>query len=160
MSKRKTKHSRTLVDKYPPSGPCACDVCRGYCARPGWWTVAQATHALESGLGNRMMLEIAPEFTFGVLSPAFRGSERLIATNIFAGNGCTFLQNDLCELFGTGHQPLECRFCHHERKGLGWKCHHDLEQDWKTTAGQALVNRWIRQIGLRYQPMFGNRERK
>jgi len=32
------------------------------------------------------------------------------------------------------------RFYHHERRGLGPKCHADLEQDWKTPAGQALVN--------------------
>jgi hypothetical protein len=121
-----------------------------YCTRPGWWTVAEATHAMDSGYSERMMLEVAPELTFGVLSPAFKGCERFFATNEYAGNGCTFLKNDRCELYGTGHQPLECRFCHHERRGLGRQCHADLERDWKTSAGQALVEKWIEQVGLGY----------
>jgi hypothetical protein len=96
-----------------------------------------------------MMLEIAPELTFGVLSPAFKGCERSVATNQFSRNKCTFLKADRCELFGTGHEPLECRFCHHDRRGLGPKCHADLEKDWKSVSGQALVERWIKQMGLR-----------
>ena len=100
-----------------------------------------------------MMLEIAPEMTFGVLSPAFKGCERSIATIQFSRNCCTFLKNSLCELFGTGHQPLECRFCHHDRKGLGSECHAKLEKDWNSIAGQALVNQWIKLVRLRY-PIF------
>jgi hypothetical protein len=153
MTKRKAKNKRTLIEKYPPSEPCACEICVGYCARPGWWTVAESARALEAGYANRMMLEVAPELTFGVLSPAFKGCERSIAINEFAQMGCTFLKNNLCELFGSGHQPLECRFCHHERRGLGLKCHADLERDWKTRAGQALVEKWIRQVRLNY-PIF------
>ena len=116
--------------------------------RPGWWTVEQAARALEAGLGNRMMLEIAPELTFGVISPAFKGCERSIAVNQFARDGCTFLKDERCELFGTGHEPLECRFCHHDRRGLGPKCHADLEKDWHTAAGEALVERWIKKVNL------------
>jgi hypothetical protein len=152
MPKKRAKTKRTLLEKYPPSEPCSCQICLGYCARPGWWTVEQAAAALEAGYGSRMMLEVAPELTFGVLSPAFTGCERSIATNRFARNGCTFLKNHLCELYGTGHQPLECRFCHHERRGLGPACHASLEKDWRTLAGQALVDRWIRQERLRYRP--------
>ena len=149
MTKRKTKHQKSLAEKYPPSEPCACEICLSYCARPGWWTVEQAARVIEAGYGERMMLEIAPELTFGVLSPAFKGCEKSIATNQFANNGCTFLKDDRCDLFGTAHQPLECRFCHHDRRGLGPKCHADLEKDWKTSAGQALVEAWIRQVRLR-----------
>lgn len=149
MSKRKARNKKTLPEKYPPSEPCSCEICLAYCARPGWWTVDEATRALEAGCGNRMMLEISPEFTFGVLSPAFKGCEKSFATNPFAKNGCNFLRNDLCELYGTGHQPLECRFCHHDRRGLGPKCHADLEKDWKTPAGQTLVEKWVKQVGLR-----------
>lgn len=94
------------------------------------------------------MLEIAPELTFGVLSPAFKGCERSIATNQFANNSCTFLKQERCELFGTGLQPLECRFCHHDRRGLGTQCHSDLEKDWKRPAGQTLVQTWIKQFDL------------
>jgi len=149
MARRKLKHTKSLAQKYPASEPCTCDVCLGYCARPGWWTVEQAERALDAGYGERMMLEIAPELTFGVLSPAFKGCEKSVATNQFARNGCTFLKNDRCELFGTGQQPLECRFCYHDRRGLGMKCHADLEKDWKTVAGQTLIDRWIKQTGPR-----------
>ncbi|MBM3138184.1 MAG: hypothetical protein FJZ98_08360 [Chloroflexi bacterium] len=37
-----------------------------------------------------MMLEIAPDRAFGVLSPVFRGCEGKIATNTFSENHCTF----------------------------------------------------------------------
>ncbi len=154
MSRKQSK--KMLAEKYPPSEPCTCSICLSYCVRPGWWTVEQARHALDAGYGDRMMLEIAPELTFGVLSPAFKGCERSVATNSFAQNGCTFLVNERCELFETGYAPLECRFCHHNRKGLGAKCHADLEADWNTPVGQKLVDTWSRQVGLRYEPVFVN----
>lgn len=94
------------------------------------------------------MLEIAPELTYGVLSPAFKGCEGAIAANQFAQNGCNFLKANRCELYGTGYQPLECRFCHHDRQGLGAKCHTDLENEWNSPAGQALVEKWIEEINL------------
>lgn len=150
MAKRKAKHKKALAEKYPPSGPCTCATCLGYCSRPGWWTVEQAAQSLEAGYGDRMMLEVVSRLTFGVLSPAFKGCERCFATNQSAKNGCNFLKNARCELYGTGHQPLECRFCHHDRQGLGPSCHADLERDWNTPAGQALVQRWIKQVGLSY----------
>ncbi|HAZ22808.1 MAG TPA: hypothetical protein DHD79_10750 [Firmicutes bacterium] len=102
--------------------------------------------AIGAGYANRMMLEIAPELTFGVLAPAFRGCENSIALQEFAHCGCCFLSNGLCELHGTGFQPLECRFCHHDRLGLGSKCHADLEKEWQTSAGQALVKKWIQLV--------------
>jgi hypothetical protein len=142
MSRKNSR--KTLVEKYPPSEPCTCKICWSYCARPGWWTVEQAAHAYDAGFGTRMMLEIAPELTFGVLSPAFKGCECSIAMNQFTHNGCTFLKQERCELFATGFQPLECRFCHHDRRGLGPHCHRDLEKDWKTPAGQLLVRKWIK----------------
>lgn len=154
MTKRRSKNRKPLLKRFPPSEPCSCEICLGYCVRPGWWTVEEATRALAAGYGDRMMLEIAPELTFGVLSPAFKGCEKSIATNQFAKNGCTFLKNNLCELYGTGLQPLECRFCHHERRGLGTQCHAALEKDWRTPAGQALIEAWIRQVGLGYRAFF------
>jgi hypothetical protein len=39
----------TLQQKYPPSPPCDCDVCRAFCRRPGWWTIGQARDAMDSG---------------------------------------------------------------------------------------------------------------
>lgn len=146
--RQQMKRKRSLNEKYPPSDPCSCPICRNYCIRPGWWTVDEAAAAIEAGYGPRMMLEIAPELTFGVLSPAFRGCEGAIAVNEFAGNGCNFLADGLCGLHGTGHQPLECRFCHHDRLGLGDKCHSDIEKDWHTSVGLALVNKWIREMRL------------
>lgn len=96
-----------------------------------------------------MMLEMSPTRSFGVLSPAFKGNERYFALNQFADRGCNFLLKDgLCELHGTGLQPLECRFCHHDRTGLGPRCHRDLEKDWDSPAGRALAGKWVRMMRL------------
>jgi hypothetical protein len=131
-----------LQKKYPPSEPCSCDVCKSYCRRPGWWTVKEAEKAIKAGLAGRMMLEISPEKNFGVLSPAFRGNEGNYALNTFADNGCTFFKDGLCELFGTDFQPLECRFCHHDRTGLGKKCHNEIEKEWNTNFAKRVIVRW------------------
>lgn len=128
-----------MRDKYPPSEPCSCEICRSYCVRPGWWTVEEASKAIKAGYGHRMMLEIAPEMTFGVLSPAFKGCEGFYALQEYSKNGCNFYTDGLCELFGTGLSPLECRYCHHLRKGLGQKCHEDIEKDWRTPVGQTFT---------------------
>lgn len=72
--KRKKKYN-SLKERYPPSEPCSCEICRSYCIPPGWWTVEEATRAIKAGYGKRMMLEISPEMTFGVISPAFKGCE-------------------------------------------------------------------------------------
>ncbi|MFH1197171.1 MAG: hypothetical protein V1720_15850 [bacterium] len=137
------KQKRSLSPKYPPSEPCGCEICLNYCKRPGWWTVKETEKAIDAGYGNRMMLEMSPELIFGVLSPAFKGCEVNFAYQEFSSNGCNFLKNNLCELHGTGYMPLECKFCHHEREGLGKKCHADLEKDWNTYYGKELVDRWI-----------------
>lgn len=121
-------------------------MCRSYCIRPGWWTVEEAAKAMGAGYGGRMMLEISPDLTFGVLSPAFKGCERNFALQHFASRGCCFLSEGLCELHNTGLMPLECRFCHHSRKVLGKACHAAIERDWQRPAGRSLVKVWIRQI--------------
>ncbi len=140
--KRKRYHRQSLKEKYPPSEPCSCDICTAFCIRPGWWTVEEASAAIAAGYSSRMMLEISPELTFGVLSPAFKGCEMNFALQQFSRAGCNFLSNGLCELHDTPFIPLECRFCHHARKGQGAKCHADIENDWKTYEGQALVKKW------------------
>lgn len=137
-----------LAKRFPPSKPCSCKVCLDYCQRPGWWTVEEAERALEAGYADRMMLEMSPELTFGVLSPAFKGNEGKIAMQFFAHRGCTFLKDNLCELFGTGLQPLECRYCHHTRVGQGEKCHSAIEKDWLSKEGQQLVIRWGEMTGF------------
>jgi hypothetical protein len=118
------------------------------CVRPGWWTVKEAARAIKAGYGKRMMLEVSPERSFGVISPAFKGCEGNIALNDYAARGCNFLKNNLCELHGTGFQPLECRVCHHDRPGLGPQCHADIEQEWNAPAGHSLVIRWSKQTGI------------
>ena len=143
-----TKKPKSLADKYPPSQPCTCAVCVSYCARPGWWTVDEARRALEAGYASRMMLEMSPDNSFGVLSPAFKGNELEFAQERFKSGGCTFLIHERCELFGTGHTPLECRFCHHDRPGQGPRCHADIEKEWNTPSGKALVVIWSRQTGF------------
>lgn len=134
--------ARTLAEAFPPSPACGCEICRAYCARPGWWTVAQAARALAAGLGGRMMLELSPDRAFGVLAPAFHGCEGTFALARHAGNGCTFLQAGLCALHATPHLPLECAYCHHARRGLGPSCHAALEADWRSPEGRALVRIW------------------
>jgi hypothetical protein len=89
-----------------------------------------------------MMLEMSPDRSFGVLAPAFRGCEMQFAMNEYASGGCTFFKADGCELHGSGVMPLECRFCHHDRPGLGPRCHAAIERDWNTAAGRSLVVRW------------------
>lgn len=137
-----------LNDKYQPSASCSCQICKNFCLRPGWWTVDEAEKAIESGLANRMMLEISPERDFGVLAPAFKGNEANFALQLCSKNGCTFYNNGLCELYGTGLQPLECRYCHHDRKGLGLTCHLDIEKDWRRQQGQILIIEWGNIIGF------------
>lgn len=142
------KPKPVLARRFPPSEPCSCAVCLAYCQRPGWWTVEEAGRAASAGLASRMMLEVAPERTFGVLSPAFCGCEGSFALQQFADRGCTFLKEGLCELHGTGLMPLECRFCHHSRPGQGPLCHAALERDWHSAEGQSLVVRWAKLSGL------------
>lgn len=139
--------NKTLIEKFPPSKPCSCTTCVSYCSRPGWWTVKEAWQAFHKGLANRMMLEVSPEMTFGVLAPAFKGNEGNVAFQLFSRNSCTFLKNELCELFGTGLQPLECRFCHHTRPGEGIQCHSEIEKEWDSFDGQELVRMWCLKIG-------------
>ncbi len=94
------------------------------------------------------MLEVSPEKDLGVLSPAFKGCEGGFALQRFAGKGCNFLKDGLCELHNSPLQPLECSFCHHDRIGLGPQCHADLESDWRSPEGRMLVGRWARLFGL------------
>lgn len=142
-------HDQTLQEKYPSSDPCDCSICRAFCKRPGWWTVKEASDAITAGYGRRMMLEMSPDRSFGVLSPAFRGCHSYYAVQEFAAFGCNFLTHGLCELHGTAYQPMECRYCHHLRKGMGIRCHADLEKDWNTFAGQMLVKLWMDQYFMK-----------
>lgn len=132
----------TLHEKYQPSPSCSCEICVSFCKRPGWWTPQEAEKAIDAGFAGKMMLEISPELNFGVLSPAFKGNENHYSLQEFAENGCTFLKNDLCELHGTGLQPLECRYCDHTSKGKGLLCHKDIEQEWKSPDAKRLIVKW------------------
>jgi hypothetical protein len=67
------------------------NICLNYCRRPGWWAVAKAARAVNKGYAGRMMLEMSPELSFGVLSPAFSGNKANLAMQVFADQGCTFL---------------------------------------------------------------------
>ena len=146
------KYSRKIYIQFPPSEPCSCNVCRNYCFRPGWWLVCEAREAIEQGYANRMMLEFSPDLSFGVLSPAFKNNEANFALKTFSKNGCTFFINQKCTLFGKSFQPLECRFCHQTRFGLGEKCHHAIEQDWKTSKGKRLIENWLSINNLQLPP--------
>jgi hypothetical protein len=139
---------RNLFRQFPPSPTCSCDICMFFCHRPGWWTVGQAEKVIQAGWARRMMLEISPDNAFGVLAPAFKGNEGYYALQVFRRKGCTFFHDRHCEIYNTGFLPLECAYCHHERKGLGPACHAALEKDWRTPWGQALVVRWSEIVDL------------
>ncbi len=141
----------TLTERFVPSEPCSCDICLNYCKRPGWWTPEEFARVLKTAHRRRVMLEMSPEQTLAVPSPAFHGCELDFALQGHAARGCSFLKNDLCELFGTGLQPLECRFCHHERPGEGAECHNALEEEWLTAEGSRLVDTWIRKVHFRHE---------
>jgi hypothetical protein len=145
---RSARRKQSLSERFPPSEPCTCAVCVGYCRRPGWWTVAEAAQAVDAGEAGRMMLEMSPDRSFGVLAPAFRGNEVAFAMQHNAANGCTFLKDERCELFGTGLQPLECRHVHHADPDSGPRVHAVLEKDWNTPAGRDLVVRWSKLTGF------------
>ena len=108
----------------------------------------EAAAAIAAGYAPRMMLEMSPDRRFGVLSPAFAGNEGDFALDRHKDRGCTFLRDGRCELHGTGLQPLECRFCHHDRPGQGPACHAAIERDWDGDPGRALVTRWARLTGF------------
>jgi len=154
MPTESRSRSVLLQSLYPPSEPCSCEVCLRYCMRPGWWTLHEAKRVLRTDYVHRIMLEISPERTFGVLSPAFRGCEGNFALQESSRNGCTFFVNNLCELYGTGLQPLECRFCHHDRVGQGIACHTRIEQEWDHPEGWALVDRWIKLVNFRHADYY------
>lgn len=143
-----------LPERYPPSDPCSCHICKTYCRRPGWWTLEEAYMAMEAGLGNRMMLEMSPELKFGILSPAFHGCEGNFALQEFSNNGCNFLRMNRCELHGTPYQPLECRFCHHDRIGLGSRCHRDLEFEWDSPQGKMLIDLWMKKVQFPFRDLY------
>ena len=144
----------SLEQTFPPSSSCSCSLCTGYCRRPGWWTVREARQAIAQGYASRMMIEFSRDLSNAVLSPAFRGNESFYAVNENAANGCTFLKGGLCELYGTGIEPLECRYCHHERKGGGLRCHNAIGDDWNSSKGRRLVKYWCSLYGLELPPVY------
>jgi hypothetical protein len=38
--------------------------------------------------------------------------------------------------------------CCHARPGLGARCHADIEKDWNSKRGQALVDRWAERFDI------------
>lgn len=147
MLKSQLEQYQTMSELFPPSASCHFDV-RQSCQRTGWWTVEEAQRAMKNGLSLRMMLDVSPDLSYGVLSPAYRGCEGNVALNSLKKNGCAFDADGSCRLHNTGLQPLECRFCHHTRVDLELKCHEALDWDWRTPQGQALVQAWTKEVGL------------
>lgn len=142
MSNHPNENHQHLLAMYPPSEPCSCEVCQSFCAHPGWWTVEEAAAAIEAGFAERMMLEMSPDGTFSVLSPAFKGNEVNFALEVFANQGCNFFKDGLCELFESGHVPLECRYWHHDRQGQGINYHTDIGKQWNSVDAKRLIVKW------------------
>ncbi|MDT3358486.1 MAG: hypothetical protein LIR47_03985 [Spirochaetota bacterium] len=139
-----------LYAKFPPSPHCSCSICLSYCARPGWPLVEEARSAVEAGMAGRLMLEFSPDFSYGILAPAFRGNEGYFALSLYARQGCTFLQDGKCTICCEPFRPLECRFCHHARTGQGLACHQAIARQWNTSKGKRVVHRWLVEQGLEY----------
>ena len=142
------RHEDAIYLRFPPSPPCRCDICGYFCHRPGWPLVREARLALEAGYGPRMMLELSEDHSYGVLSPAFKGNEGYLALQQFSQNGCTFLNEHLCDIHHLPFLPLECRFCHHDRMGKGTACHEEIGRDWHTSKGRRLVRLWLGTVRL------------
>lgn len=143
-----------LYDYFPPSESCSCQICLNYCKRPGWWTLEEFEYLLKTHYYKKVMLEISPEMSFGVLVPAFKGCESNFALQNYANNGCTFLNMNKCQLHKSKYQPLECRYCHHDRVGKGIECHNALEKEWNSFEGQKLVNYWLRIVNFPYKSYY------
>ena len=148
MNHIRITEKKSLQERYPPSESCSCKICSHFCNRPGWWTVEEANKAMNSGFANRMMLEVSDNLKFGVLSPAFKGNEGEYALQIFANRSCTFHKNGFCEIYFTDLMPLECRFCHHSRLGLGLKCHLEIEKEWNSEKAKRVIIKWGNLIGF------------
>ena len=148
----KVKHP--FYKLFPPSEPCTCDICQFFCMRPGWWLVEEAHEAIKNEYANRMMLEFSTDLSFAVLSPAFKGNEAYFALQYFSKTGCTFFSENRCTIFLSKYQPIECRFCHHDRLGLGPQCHLKIAQDWNSSKGKRLVKHWLRICNLQPPPFF------
>ncbi len=151
---RKMSPHTNLHSLYPPSPPCSCKVCTYFCTRPGWWLVDEARMAMDAGYAGRMMLELSQNHSVGVLSPAFKGNEGYFSLQVYSSNGCTFFTHGLCEIFGQTFQPIECRFCHHDRLGYGMKCHQEIARDWNSGKGRRLVRRWLQLQNLQPPQQF------
>lgn len=137
VMKRKKKH-RSLRDKYPPSEPCSCEICRSYCVRPGWWTVEEASKAIKAGYGHRMMLEIAPEMTFGVLSPAFKGCEGFMLCRSIQKTDAIFIQTAFVSFSGQVCRPLNAAIAIISEKASGRNAMRTL----KRTGAHRSVRPW------------------
>lgn len=142
------RNDKLFYQRYPPSTACSCGTCLSFCQRPGWWLVSEAREAIKNGYANRMMLEISFPDSLAILAPAFKGNEGFYATQEFSTRGCTFLEDGRCQLFQKSFRPIECRYCHHDRKGLGTKCHNEIANDWDSNKGRRLIRQWINIVNL------------
>lgn len=145
-----------LTLTYPDTEGCACDTCKAYClGNPGYGTPAEIAALIESGHGNRLMLDWWDEdedlpYT-EVLAPASVGYERGYApaenqspvpwlTGWIKGP-CAFLTADLqCSIYDQ--RPIECRAVRHDVQQPGIPL--AVVSTWNTDEGRDLVKRWCR----------------
>jgi len=142
------RHS--YYDRFPPSPACSCHQCRAFCSRPCWPLIEEASEAIVAGLASCLMVAFSPDLSYGILSPAFRGNESHHALQVFASAGCTFLNQSGCKIFDTHYRPLECRYCHHDRMGLGLSCHLSIAKNWNISKGKRTVHHWLEMVELPY----------
>lgn len=140
---------------------CRCKSCVSCCETfPGWMNPEDAMKAIESGYGDRLMLDWLYadadegfENDVEVLTPASVGYEsrkapEMPSLGVFFGwdkGRCTFLsRGKLCQIHDSGFKPQQCRetiAC--EDKGPD---NFVMAQLWNTECGRATVASWKSQF--------------
>jgi len=137
------KRRRSLPERYPPSEPAPA-TCAWPTGAAGWWTVEQADRALDARVRPAHDAGDGAGDDVRVLSPAFRGCEGGFAENRYARPGVQLPGRQ--PLPAAWHRPPTARVpvLSHTRPGMGPKCHADIERDWHTPLGRALISEWGR----------------
>lgn len=139
---------------------CDCSKCEIMCERPCWGTPEDIKKIIDSGLGDRLMIDFwvgeiqgGPESFDGdieILCPALKNYEGRSAP-FWPQNqeGCTFWNEDFkCDLHRSGLKPSEGKLSIHDMKHLfdidlfDIDLHEAVAMTWNTEEGRSLVSEW------------------
>ena len=126
---------------------CDCPECQEMCYRPCWPTPDEAQSLINSGLGDKLMLDywvnIGRSDTF-VLCPANKNRTGGVADFVPTKHRCVFQdENTLkCELHNSDMKPLEGRVvsCQEGPNNM----HERIKELWDTDDAKKLVDNWRR----------------